>query len=129
MELQLSKVGIELECFLKHINCLLKLSHYYQLLAVLKKYLRVVFSESDFSKKFVDLTNKEQDEVLNKLSAEAKDHEGDYPHIFDVIRDMTVYGFFTSETGAKSCLIYDPIPGDHQGCIDYSEVNGVWALS
>ncbi len=86
-------------------------------------------SKKDFSKRFIKLVETEQNKVLESMSVEAKDHNGDYPHIFQVMKEMTVFGFFTSEIGAKSCLKYDPIPGDYIGCIDYSEVNGVWALS
>ncbi|NNF33652.1 MAG: gluconate 2-dehydrogenase subunit 3 family protein [Saprospiraceae bacterium] len=85
-------------------------------------------AKASFSNKFIDLKPEEQDEVLQAMSDEAKNHEGDVPHIFNVLKDMTVFGFFTSKVGAMACLKYDPIPGDYQGCIDYSEVNGVWAF-
>ena len=85
-------------------------------------------SKADFKKKFVDLSTEDQNSVMQSMVDESQNHEGEYPHIFNAVRDLTVYGFFTSEVGAKSCLIYDPIPGDYIGCIDYSEINGVWAL-
>ena len=85
-------------------------------------------AKSSFKMTFVDLTDEQKDTILEELSLEAKNHEGDTPHIFDVIKEMTVFGFFTSEIGAKECLVYDPIPSEFIGCIDYSEVNGTWAL-
>lgn len=85
-------------------------------------------AEASYSRKFIDLQPEIQDEVLQSMADEAKGHKGDLPHIFTVLKDMTVFGFFTSQVGAMACLKYDPIPGDYQGCIDYSEVNGLWAL-
>ena len=77
---------------------------------------------------FVDITDEQKDSLLQDLAKEARDHSGESPHIFTVIREMTVFGYFTSEVGAKECLVYDPIPTEYKGCIDYSEVNGTWAL-
>jgi len=85
-------------------------------------------AKSGYNNKFIDLKPEEQDQVLQLLADQAKELKGDRAHIFNVLKDMTVFGFFTSKVGAMACLKYDAIPGDYQGCIDYSEVNGVWAF-
>ncbi|MDO8543910.1 MAG: gluconate 2-dehydrogenase subunit 3 family protein [Opitutaceae bacterium] len=41
---------------------------------------------------------------------------------FYVLKELTVVGYFTSETVGKTVLRYDPIPGAFQGCIPLSEV-------
>jgi hypothetical protein len=85
-------------------------------------------ASKSFKKNFIKLEGTQQDEVLNQLYQESENHTGENPHIFDVIKKMTVFGYFTSEVGAKQSLVYDAIPGTYKGCIDYSEVNGVWAF-
>ena len=44
------------------------------------------------------------------------------------LKNLVVTGYFTSEVGAKQALIFDPVPGPYKGCIDFSEVKGVYAL-
>ncbi len=72
---------------------------------------------------FMSLDRSKQEEVLTAI---AKD--GGEDNIFDMLKGVTTYLFFTSEKGAKEVLVYDPIPGGYQGCIDVSEVGGLWAL-
>ena len=56
-------------------------------------------------KQFSEITDDQKDNILKELAAEAQTHKGDNPHIFDLLRDMTTYGFFTSEIGKLMCII------------------------
>ena len=38
------------------------------------------------------------------------------------VRELTIVGYFTSETVGKTVLHYDPIPGRYDGCIPLAEV-------
>lgn len=81
-----------------------------------------------YGKDFSDLSHDERHKALMVLEKQSSGKEsGDNPHIFDVMKDMTKFGYFTSEVGSKEFLIFDQIPGDYLGCIDYSEVGGTWA--
>jgi hypothetical protein len=86
-------------------------------------------AEDKYGKDFIDLSEEDKYEVLLFLDqqAEENDKKGN-PHIFKVMKDMTKFGYFTSEVGAKEFLIFDQIPGAYIGCIDYSEVGGTWAI-
>lgn len=84
-------------------------------------------SQASYKKDFLSLDQAQQTEILQALADESKKTDG--PHIFGVMKEMTVAGFFTSEVGAKQALKYDPIPTAYHGCIDYDEVGGTWALS
>jgi hypothetical protein len=86
-------------------------------------------AEKLFNKKFISLTEDEKIDLLNGMEEEAKTFENkNEPHIFSVLKDMTKFGYCTSEVGSKEFLIFDQIPGVYQGCIDYSEVGGTWAI-
>ena len=80
-----------------------------------------------YKKKFVELNDQNKDDVLKIMAEEWKKNEKN-DHIFKEFRDLVVTGYCTSEVGAKQLLKYDPIPGPYKGCIDRSEVGGVWAL-
>ncbi len=36
-------------------------------------------------------------------------------------------GYYMSEVGATQELVYDPVPGDFLGCIEFSEIGKAWA--
>lgn len=74
-------------------------------------------------KSFAKLSIAQQETILNEIADEGGD-----PNLFEVLKGMTVYLFFTSEVGATQVLNYLPIPGEYQPCIDYADVGATWAL-
>jgi gluconate 2-dehydrogenase gamma chain len=50
-------------------------------------------------------------------------------HFFNVAKELTILGFFTSEVGATQVLQYEAVPGTYKGCIPLKEAgNGkTWA--
>lgn len=74
-------------------------------------------------KSFLDCSDEEQ---LAFLQAEEKASlEGD--NLFGNLKEVIYTGFFESEEGATEVLKYDPVPGNYDGCVPFSEVNGTWA--
>src|SRR5262249_4316121 len=49
------------------------------------------------------------------------------PHYFTLLKQLTLYGFFTSEAGATRVARYRPIPGPYKGCIPYKKGETFWA--
>jgi len=45
-------------------------------------------------------------------------------HIFQRLKYLTLYGYYTSEEGAVGELHFKIIPGEFQGCLPYEEVHG-----
>lgn len=80
-----------------------------------------------YKKNFTQLSDENKDDVLKIMASEWKQNDKEH-HIFKEMRDLTVTGYCTSEAGAKKLLVYDPVPGPYQGCIDRSTVKGVYAL-
>lgn len=82
-------------------------------------------AKESFSNNFTDLKPEEQVKILENMAEEAKDQE---EHIFNMLRQETIVGFFTSEVGATQVLNHDPIPGVYNGCMDYVEGDAAWSI-
>ncbi len=65
--------------------------------------------------------DKEQKEYTAKKKAE------DPPHYFRMIKELTIWGYFTSEPGATKALRYVAVPGKYEGCIPYKKGDKAWA--
>jgi glucoside 3-dehydrogenase (cytochrome c) hitch-hiker subunit len=49
------------------------------------------------------------------------------PHYFTLLKQLTLFGFFTSELGASHVVRYRPVPGKYKGCIPYKQGETFWA--
>lgn len=85
-------------------------------------------AKEKFDKGFTDLDGAQMDQVLSDVVGDFKSMTPGGQHIWPALKGMAVTGFFTSEVGAKEVLKYDRIPGEWKGCVDYSEVGGLWAM-
>lgn len=73
--------------------------------------------------------------LLTQIDRQAKQHThradaklGDAaPHYFTLMKQLTLYGFFTSEPGATRVVRYRPNPGKYKGCIPYVDGETFWA--
>jgi hypothetical protein len=52
---------------------------------------------------------------------------GNSPHYFTLMKQLTLFGFFTSEPGATRVARYRPVPGKYKGCIPYAKGETFWA--
>lgn len=55
-----------------------------------------------------------------QASPEHADREETLPHYFTMMKQLTLFGFFTSEVGATEVLRYEAVPGRYDGCAPYS---------
>jgi hypothetical protein len=49
------------------------------------------------------------------------------PEYYRMMKQLTVWGYFSSEIGAKQALNYLPVPGMYQGCITVEPGAKAWA--
>jgi len=63
----------------------------------------------------------EQDAGTYKRPAE------DDPHYFSMMKQLTLWGYFTSKPGATQALRYVAVPGRYEGCIPYKKGDKAWA--
>jgi glucoside 3-dehydrogenase (cytochrome c) hitch-hiker subunit len=66
--------------------------------------------------------------LLTQIDRQAKEKtREDAPHYFTLMKQLTLYGFFTSEPGATRVARYRPVPGKYRGCIPYVKGETFWA--
>jgi hypothetical protein len=100
-----------------------------------------------YAKPFVLLTKEQKSEYVESLDEAAKVHDQKnkiywvpprphkledevthaQPHFFTLIKQLTVFSFFTSEIGATKVLRYSAIPGKYDGEMDYKKGDRAWA--
>ena len=81
-----------------------------------------------YSKDFLDLDQKQKHDLLVSLDREVLSTENKDPiHFFSMMKQLTIWGFFSSEPGVTKALRYNPVPGEFKGCIPYKEGDKAWA--
>ena len=89
-------------------------------------------SKTKNNKSFMESTPEQRHVLLVALDAEAKEYQknkkkDDANHYFRMMKEMTLWGYFTSEIGATKALRYVAVPGKYEGCIDYKKGDKAWA--
>lgn len=91
-------------------------------------------SDKTNGKKFMECDAKQRTAVLIDLDKEQKAYQKDKKkeepnHYFRMMKELTLLGYFTSETGATKALRYLPVPGKYDGNYPYKKGDKAWALS
>jgi hypothetical protein len=86
----------------------------------------------DYNKAIDERNSKLTDEEKHKRSLEQnagtyKRDPKDDPHYFGMMKQLTVWGYFTSEVGATKALRYVAVPTKYEGCIPYKKGDKAWA--
>jgi len=91
--------------------------------------------------RFVSLAPPARTELLRALDAQARKHavevtetgtaeEGEpMPHYFTMIKQLAIFGFFTSKVGATEVLHYVAVPGRYDGDLAYVLGTPAWGTS
>ena len=89
----------------------------------------------DVLKSLKELAIKEREAEKAKMidpetGLEKQDEQKKKPLVpfFDLLRELTVFGYFSSETGAKSNLNYVSVPGRYDACIKITPDTKAYAL-
>jgi len=90
-------------------------------------------SKDKYGKDFLKLSKTQKQNLLTVIDKEAKEYHSNKnkngpPHYFSLVKEITVFGYFTSEPGATEALRYVPIPGSYNGNLDYTPGDKAWAL-
>ncbi|MES1161115.1 MAG: gluconate 2-dehydrogenase subunit 3 family protein, partial [Bacteroidota bacterium] len=91
-------------------------------------------SKKKYGHAFPDIKPEERHDLLVELDKEqkaytAKKKEDDPAHYFRMMKELTLWGYFTSEPGATKALRYVAVPGRYEGCIDYKKGEKAWATT
>lgn len=89
----------------------------------------------DFSESFIKMSPTYRKTLLETIQEEATaynlKHTGEeevLPHYFDILKSLTLNGYFTSEIGMTEARAYLPLPGQYIACMPYSKSDKIWAL-
>lgn len=81
-----------------------------------------------YSRSFLKLERTEREAFINKLDGEARASvAAGNVHYFTMIKQLTLFGFFTSEPGGTQVLRHAPIPGRFDGELAYKPGDRAWA--
>jgi hypothetical protein len=69
-----------------------------------------------------------QKENAKKPYAEQKELEGEPSHYYSMFKQLTLFGYFTSEIGQTKALNFLPVPGKFDGAYPYKKGDKAWAL-
>ena len=88
-----------------------------------------------FSGSFLNADSSQKLQLLETAQAEAIAHnlkqegmEEPIPHYFDILKGLTISGYFTSEIGMTEAREYLPVPGKFEACIPYNQGDKPWAM-
>lgn len=91
--------------------------------------------------RFVSLAPQTRTGLLRALDAEARKHAVEVnetgtaeageamPHYFTMIKQLAIFGFFTSKVGATEVLKYVAVPGRYDGDLAYVPGTPAWGTS
>jgi glucoside 3-dehydrogenase (cytochrome c) hitch-hiker subunit len=81
---------------------------------------------------FMEATPEQRTSLLTTLDKEAKEHakskgKDDSNHYFTMMKQLTLFGFFTSKPGATQVLRHEAVPGHYDGALPYKKGDRAWA--
>jgi hypothetical protein len=84
-----------------------------------------------FGKTFLQLSPGDRTALLNGIDAEEKKYRAEKPagapeHYFRLMKQMTLLGYFSSETGCTQALRYVEVPGAFRGSEPYKKGDRAW---
>jgi len=83
------------------------------------------FSKKKYNKVFVKLDSQEKHDLLLDLEKEAKESPDD-KHYYSMFKQLTVWGFMSSEAGATKAFRHVDVPGRYDACIPLEPGGKAW---
>ncbi len=93
--------------------------------------------ESKSSKKKMDeyfnaMTEEQKHQLTLQQNKDGKDPRAEKRRenpllYFTMMKELTLWGYFSSEVGATQALRYVAVPGRYEGCIPYKKGDKAWA--
>lgn len=84
-------------------------------------------SRSNYGSDYIELSAAHQDAILTELEQKAANSRRDgVTPFFQVLKELTLVGYYTSEVGATREIRYLPVPGSYDGCVKWKEGDRVF---
>ena len=83
-------------------------------------------------KTFMQATAEQRHSLLVDLDKQAAEFQktkkpDETKHYFTMLKELTLWGFFSSEVGATKALRYIAVPGKYEGTVPYKKGDKAWA--
>ena len=90
-------------------------------------------AKAQFGDDFLSLSPEDRQSFLTAMDKAAAEYmatklDADPNHYFTMMKQLTLWGYFTSEVGATQALNYIETPGKWEACRDYKKGDGAWAI-
>ncbi|HTE25446.1 gluconate 2-dehydrogenase subunit 3 family protein [Flavitalea sp.] len=91
-----------------------------------------VLSNEKHNDDFVELTSSQKQQVIKLLDKEAGEYaktkkKGEQDHYFSMMKNLTLFGYFSSEIGSTKARRYVSVPGRYDGNVPYRKGDKAWA--
>ena len=84
-------------------------------------------SQTKHSQNFLELSSRQRQDLLSDFDRIASNRaDNDDIHFFAMMKQLTIWGYFTSEPGVTQALRYNPVPGRYDGCVAYTPGDRAW---
>lgn len=85
-------------------------------------------AQERFNTHFVDASKENRTALLTEFEQEAIDADNpDETPIFQRMKELTLFGYYTSEIGMTQELQWEAVPGYYDGCVPLEEIGRAWA--
>ena len=86
----------------------------------------------NYDEKFMRLNPVNKTALLLLLESESEIHnqniiKGEPPHYYTMMKQLTIWGYLSSETVGTKVLRHLPIPGRYNGCLPYEKGEKSWS--
>lgn len=84
-----------------------------------------------FGQDFAELSAQQRTEYLNEIDQVVRSYprsQGSPVHYFTMIKQLTLFSYFSSEIVQTQVLRLVPVPGRYDGCYPYNEGETAWAI-
>lgn len=79
-------------------------------------------------KEFMEASLEERSAYLTEMYKSYKASKSEDPSMINMVKDLAVLGYFTSEIGATQALRFEEVPGKYEPCTDYKKGDRAFAL-
>lgn len=78
-------------------------------------------SDWEHKKREAEQKENQQKQQTDKGEKDPIQDDEVHTHYFTMMKQLTLWGYFTSKEGVMGALRYVPVPGKYEGCVDYKK--------
>lgn len=88
-------------------------------------------AQSEHGTPFLECSAEQQTALMTAWDEAAFGPDADFnpeePPFFRTMKELTIFGYYTSEIGASQELRFDPVMGRYEPCVPFEEIGRTWA--